>query len=467
MGSASGVPNDIRRHGPGDTFSITHLRGDRNRGSGPSVHGKRVLCSAQPIPGHAIPTAALALEFQRAGNEVTMITYSGRPALLYGNLGLPCIDLTLSSGASAVAMMLSVLRDVDPDITICDWRHDLWLAQRAVAPRCRISILRCENFLGYRRRARYLPDKFGLEKPLAVDCPENRILRGLLMEPLRDRRTLYGTEVIVVPSLPVLDPPPPFPQTDYPYSEIVYTGPLLVDCFGPPASGFEEWVAEKRAEGLPIVLLTTGTAWGQQFLLSVVAQIDRARFACIFAFVSAGEKRISERYVNRRVFVADQVRLRDLVASADVVLHHAGHGTLQTVLSLGKPSITIPSYEYDREDNAIRLEELGCSVHLSDALYRDGLDMELLNRTVERVIRDKKMSNAAAAMACSITEFTRESGPARVLRIVAEKGLVPPRIGPARPTQTVARSYGKSRWPALRLRLQGLKMKTGLTRWSP
>jgi len=70
-------------------------------GGGVVITGKRVLCAACPIIGHAIPTAALALEFQRAGNDVVMVTDQSALAEMYQKLDLRYIDIRGNHGLEA------------------------------------------------------------------------------------------------------------------------------------------------------------------------------------------------------------------------------------------------------------------------------------------------------------------------------------------------------------------------------
>jgi UDP:flavonoid glycosyltransferase YjiC (YdhE family) len=421
------------------------------------ISGKRVLCAANPIPGHAVPTAALGLEFQRAGNEVVMVTHHGKPADLYRRVGLACIDLRPASRRETLAMMLDLFADFDPDITVCDWRLDLWLAQQTFAPRCRVSVLRCEQFIGYVRRSPFLPDKFGLGKPLPETAEANTVLRFLNQRGLSDLRTLYRTEAIVVPSLPQLDPPPS--SRDYPDSEIVYTGPLFVDCFDPPPPSLGIWSAEQRRQGRAVVLVTTGTAWGSQFLESLARSMDRAGFSCVMAIADEQARRTVQGHGHPHLLIVDGARLQDLAAASDAVIHHCGHGTLQAVILAGKPSITIPSFEYDREDNALRIEELGCGVHLSDAVYRRGLDIEQLNAAVDRVLGDGRIAAATAAMSRTMAEFVAERGAGHLLRVLERKKLVDPHR--RRRRIRVRPSYPQARIPGLRLLRHALRTRLG------
>ena len=429
------------------------------------IHGRRVLCAARSALGHTIPTAALALEFQRAGNDVTAVTYFGKRSDLYRRLGLPTQDLRPASPREAVAVMIELIREYDPDITVCDWQHDLWLAQRTLPPRCRVSILRCEQFLGYQRRSPFLPDSFGLGSPLPANAPENTLLR-LFKEPLlEDRRALYRTEAIVVPSLPELDPPPPHPEQAYPDSVFVYTGPLQAPCFDRPAPEVQAWTARERQGGRRVLLVTAGTvARGTDLLLALARAMARAPFSCVMAVANdETQRRLSEVEAPHLLVVAGAA-LRDLVAACDLVVHHCGHGTLQTVLQAGKPSITLPSYEYDREDNALRLEDLGCGIHLSDAFYRRDLDMDLLAGTIEQVLGDPRIGAAVASMSRRITEFGAQRGPGHLLRVLAERDLVD------RPARRRTRPALRSRprrapWPTLRLLRHALGVRLAAWRF--
>jgi hypothetical protein len=51
-------------------------------------------------------------------------------------------------------------------------------------------------------------------------------------------------------------------------------------------------------------------------------------------------------------------------ARADLMVHHCGSGTYHYPLLHGLPSITVGTQKYDRDDVAVRLEELGVSVHI-------------------------------------------------------------------------------------------------------
>lgn len=406
------------------------------------------MCAAAPPSlGHAIPTAALALEFQRAGNDVAMVTDCPGHTAFYQRLGLPYIDLggRAPSTHHLLARMLSVFDDVDPDITIADWRRDLWLVQHVRPPRCRISILRNETFLGYVRKSPYLPNPL-----IPHTLEEMEFLRRFNCDPASDPKLLYRTEAIVVPSVPELDPLPPQADRNYPHSVFIYTGPLFVDGFDESPIELQAWSAHQRADGRRVVLVTLGTGWGREFCLELAAAMDRVRFSCIMAIPKQTDRALVNRYAHPHLLIVEDVGYTALLPHCDAVVHHAGHGTLLRVMLAGKPSITVPSYQWDREDHALRMEELGCGVHLHDGLYRGGLNVDQLNDAVDRVVSDPTTAAATEAMSRRLAQFMAERGPAYLLRTLEERNLVPAR-GRRRKRRLSFRRRSVPRFPWLQI----------------
>jgi len=269
-------------------------------------------------------------------------------------------------------------------------------------------------------------------------------------KPVHDPRVLCAGEAIVVPSVPELDPPPASMERDYPNSTFIYTGPLfLKKVFDSIPPDLEQWCADQRSKGRSIVAVTTGTDWGREFCVRLVQSMECAKFSCVLIIprLRPGD---ADRYSHPHLRILQGCRLDEAVALCDVVVHHCGQKTYQAVVLAGKPSITIPSYSYDRQDNAIRLEELGCGIHLHDGLYRNGLDIEMLNDAVERVICDNAMAQATARMAARLASFMAERGPSYVLNVLEKRDLVRPR-----PNRLIRRKprpqYLLPRFPWLRI----------------
>src|SRR5260370_14878654 len=134
----------------------------------------------------------------------------------------------------------------------------------------------------------------------------------------------------------------------------------------------KEWLAVRRGEKMPILLVTLGTAYGEKLYRVLAESLVHLDLAVVMVVPFESERKALESCNGARFQVTGFTNLHELVNSVDVVMHQCGHGTLHTVLLGGKPSVTLASGEYHREDNGIRLEELGCGSHLSNEFFRHG-----------------------------------------------------------------------------------------------
>jgi len=112
--------------------------------------------------------------------------------------------------------------------------------------------------------------------------------------------------------------------------------------------------------------------------------------------------------------------LVELIQYVDVVMHHCGHATLQAVLLAGKPAITLPSGEYDREDNALRLEELACGRHLGHDFFRSGLNPGAISAVVKEMLTDSNIATGVTDMRKTICSY-REKGIPEFLRVLERR----------------------------------------------
>jgi len=209
-------------------------------------------------------------------------------------------------------------------------------------------------------------------------------------------------------------------KQDYPVSTFVYTGPLLLDCYPVPPTTAVPWATEQKRLSRPIALITTGTAWGRELLITLAQHMHKADFSCMMLAPDRDTSVQLEAYANPYLFVLREARLSNILPLCDIVIHHAGHGTAQAVVLSGKPSITVTSYEYDREDNALRLQELGCGVHLGDDFYRHGMSIEYLGHVVRRVAGDERIAAATRGLAKEIAAAVEGRGAREVIRLVEE-----------------------------------------------
>src|SRR5262249_51128727 len=133
-------------------------------------------------------------------------------------------------------------------------------------------------------------------------------------------------------------------------------------------------------------------------------------------------RKLLEQYNGDRFLVTGFTNIQQMVDSADVVLHHCGHGTLHTILLAGKPSLTLGSGEYEREDNAMRLEELGWGKHLGYDYVRHGFDSGAMGSAIRSVLYDSEIQAGVKRIAEIERKYCVE-GPAEFIRVLADRGL--------------------------------------------
>jgi UDP:flavonoid glycosyltransferase YjiC (YdhE family) len=398
------------------------------------VEGKKVLAAAQNAYGHTIPALRLATELQKLGNQTKMLSLGDRFNDLMERYGV--VPELLYRPQKRILKMKSILNELKPDITINDWCLDFWFAlqnkkqprypflsrfaKKDWQPKCRVSIMRCEVLLGYARRNFLMPDKWGFENGKWTTYA-NGILRYMKAAPVSDGREIGNAEVIVLPSIPAIDPLPENVSNFYPNAHFVYTGPLLLPIEAPISPTLEDWLLTRRKEGIPIVLITLGTVWAHSLYRLLAACFEDSQFAVVMVVPNKSERDFLEQKNGSRFHATDLVDLLALARQVDVVIHHCGHATLQTVLLAGKPAISLPSGEYDREDNAFRLEDLNCIRHLGLSFFKKGLQPKEIQNAVKQVLHDSTIRAGVAAMSQTLQGYVEKKGIQDFVKAVSDR----------------------------------------------
>lgn len=167
------------------------------------------------------------------------------------------------------------------------------------------------------------------------------------LPPIRRAEDLLGGDLILVPSIPELDPLPPQAERSH------YVGPLIRSA----ASGQAEpdWMAA-LPDDRPVVYVTVGGG------SDAVRGLDLLSFwEAAFAdtdwdvVISTGGKPVPRRqYRDMRVF--SWVPGAAMVARADVVLFHGGYGTMMETVQAGVPAVVLP-FHTEQEGNGRRLAQ--------------------------------------------------------------------------------------------------------------
>jgi UDP:flavonoid glycosyltransferase YjiC (YdhE family) len=402
------------------------------------VKGKKVLAAAANAFGHTIPALKLATELQKLGNETKMLTFGDTFNDLMKHYGVVPKLFSGQQGLKGILKMKSILNDLKPDITITDFVPDFWFAlwgkkqQRSPflarfakkdwQPKCRVSIMRPDTLIGYARINFLMPDVMGIENGSWTRYA-NSVLRSMKMEPAADGREIAGAEVIVIPSIPAMDPLPENVSNFYPNAHFVYTGPLLLPIEAPLSPDLEDWLLTRRMEGIPIVLITLGTLWRHSnYIYKLLAEcFEDSQFAVVMVLPIKEDRDLLKPKNGPRFYATAMVNLLALTRQVDVVIHHSGHATSQTVVLAGKPAITITSGQPDREDIAIRLENLNCVRHLGNDFFKNGLQPKEIQHAVNQVLHDSTIRAGVAAMSQGIQEYIEQKGIQDFVKAVSDR----------------------------------------------
>ena len=384
------------------------------------TENRMAILAAAPAYGHLIPVIRLGMALRANGCETKFVSYDDATTKFCERFGFKVVRLTKSVDLEGqVRQLIGMLGEQRPRISVSDWSADLWWSIRAKRPACRMSVLRCEGFKGYTRRNPFSFNKFFFEDRAFLDW-NNQLADKLGVPPVNDVHDLYDAEIIVVPSVPPLDPLPPSVSESYPNTKIIYTGPLLVNLGDPLPERVCDWLASWRGKSVPIVLVTLGTAWGTEIYSAFADCFEEMNLPVIMIVPAEKERATLARRNGPRFQVVGLTNLRELAERVDVVIHHGGHATIQTVLLAGKPSIVLPSGEYDREDNACRLEDLSCGKFLGHDFFRHGIRAEKIEITIREVCNDPNVQRGVSAMSSVVRNYLDRDGVAEAVTLALE-----------------------------------------------
>ncbi len=381
------------------------------------MHARRILLGAFGDPGHAFPMIALGRSLAARGHDVTLQTWERwrepveaegltfTPAPEYS--AFPISEQPLDFYEAVVYTTrdtVALVRDLQPDVVV----HDILTLGPALAgelagvPRATLiphvhpdteSGFPIYSFGALLPRTRlgrafwhraHLPVRRGLESGrLALNRTRERV--GL--PPLAHPHGGTSRDLALVATFPQLEYPRSWP------SHVHVVGPLL-------------W--EPPAEEIP--LPTTGSASGARdaplVLVAPSTSQDpdhRLLHAALRGLADAPVRVLAtwnRRLPSRPLSVPDNAKVVDWVSYArtmphcDVVVCHAGHGTLVRALASGCPVVACP-VAGDMNENAARLAWAGAGVRLP----RRFISPRPIRHAVERALGEPSIRARARELA--------------------------------------------------------------------
>jgi UDP:flavonoid glycosyltransferase YjiC (YdhE family) len=226
--------------------------------------------------------------------------------------------------------------------------------------------------------------------------PVNRVRTELRLEPASSFRDLMAAHTHIAATSAALDVPLPWPVP------IHYVGGLQ-----PKAVTVEVELPDR------FVLVSFSTTWQRQAaplqrVIDALAPLDRPVVVTTGPALDPGEVVPAD-----NTTVVRHLSHGDILDRVDVVVTHAGHGTVLSALTAGVPLVCMPMGR-DQHDIAARVAALGAGVVLDFDAPGDAI-----LRAVEKVLGEPKFALAARVIAQSIADEPGIDGALAVIDSIA------------------------------------------------
>ncbi len=211
-------------------------------------------------------------------------------------------------------------------------------------------------------------------------------------EPYRDFRDFFQAEVKIVPGIRSIELAGEALERD---PSCFFSGPLLFDDVDiTPRAPLEVFMA--RNHNKRRVYLTYGGTQGRDAPLEIVECIHRMleRDIAVVSNVSAGRASLLERFPNT-YYSLSYLPMNYVCSNVELVFHHCGSGAYHYPILHGVFSVTLGTQRYDREDVALRLEELGVSKHIPGPSENERF-VETFDACVDRYLLERSYDIAGS-----------------------------------------------------------------------
>ncbi|HXC23016.1 MAG TPA: nucleotide disphospho-sugar-binding domain-containing protein [Solirubrobacteraceae bacterium] len=409
---------------------------DRSRPASPPL---RLLLGAFGDPGHAFPMIALGRALLARGHDVTLqtwerwrapveaegMTFTPAPEYSAFPIGDQPLDF-YEAVVYATRDTLPLVRELQPDVVV----HDILTLGPSLAaelidiPRATLvphvfpeagpgfpiysfgaRLPRTAAGRAFWERA-HLPVRRGLESGrLALNHTRAQV--GL--PPLSYPHGGTSRELALVATFPQLEYPRPWP------AHVHVVGPLMWE---PQA---EE--VQLPPGDAPLVLVAPSTSQDPDHRLLNAAL--RGLADAPVRVLATYNRRLPSRplSVPANAHVVDWVSYARTLPHCDVIVCHAGHGTLVRALSLGVPVVACP-VAGDMNENAARLASAGAGVRLP----RRFISPRPLRHAVELALGDASIRGRARELAAWVSEYDAGARAAVRIERLAEAQESPTRM---------------------------------------
>jgi MGT family glycosyltransferase len=190
----------------------------------------------------------------------------------------------------------------------------------------------------------------------------------------------FNSDLRLVTTLQSFDfPIEPLPDNFY------YTGPILGD-----PDWVEPWSDPwGEDDERPLVVISLSTTFQNQ-APTIQSAINALKDMEVRGLVTLGPAIDEEKFnVSDNVVVVKSAPHSKIFPMADLVITHAGHGTILRSLQHGVPLICMPIGR-DQDDNAVKTNYHGCGLKL-----KPGSSSTKINKAIQKILKDNRYKNNA------------------------------------------------------------------------
>jgi UDP:flavonoid glycosyltransferase YjiC (YdhE family) len=323
----------------------------------------KILFVPFSMVSHIIPLLALERRLRGTSIETAFLLPQDMHDMVRA-LGVRVLEVDHQRNHQSFRTEMKAYGKFQPDIVVDDCSLTTGFAT-ALSQIPRVTIQRTGTFPGDVPRNPHHRHSMGLDPGSIPD------VAALGLRQPRELSDMFQARLKIVPGVPAVEILPAALRGDPSY---VFSGPLLLEDFyleRQPAGallhqGEEEGFAKlsrffEAHRERKIVYVTMGT----------VAQASGPLFDCVrellgrgVAVVSSFKMETLDEEKNSRFFYGLYLPSHLVCSQVDLVVHQCGSGTYHYPLLHGRPAVTIGTRCHDREDVALRLQELGVSTHV-------------------------------------------------------------------------------------------------------
>lgn len=339
---------------------------------------KILFVSIPENPAHLIPLIVLNGMAKKKGYSTEFLLSRKDKLVHKDTLDLLGVQASEVDYNNSISTEMAAYWQFEPDVVIDDFSLTTCYTAR-LKPTPRISLLRTGTFPGYKPKKKHNVHSSGFEPVKDV------LTYG--SQPLNSVKDLFKADAYIVPGVSSIEIPPDLAANQ---SRYYYSGPLIMNDYA-VEDALKDFAGKNKNR--TIVYLTYGLA--QKPPAQIVTCLTYMLEQNMAVITNVQNDALRNAFPDT-LYYSPFLPMHYVCQAADVVIHHCGCGAYHYPILHEKPWITLGTMRYDREDVALKLEELDLSKHLPAPEEEENF-VEHFKSSLEAILaessqqRDKRM----------------------------------------------------------------------------